>query len=224
MGVILSAMARVSVSTILFDLDGTLIDSVELILSSYRHTLKVHRGTVPPDETWLQGLGTPLVAQFRTFTDDAGEIDAMVATYREYNLAHHDDAVRAFPGVRDAIESLSRRRIRLGVVTSKVREGAYRGLRRCGYDGLFEVVVGADDVERPKPDPEPVHRALELLAVPGDHTIFVGDSPHDLVAGRAAGVQTAAVSWGPFPRSDLELHAPDHWIATPNDLTRLVSA
>ncbi len=205
----------------LFDLDGTLIDSVDLILRSYRHTLRVHRGTVPADETWLQGLGTPLVVQFRKFTDDEDEIDAMVATYREYNLAHHDDAVRAFPGVREAVEALEGRGIRLGVVTSKIRAGAYRGLRRCGFDGLFEVVVGADDVERPKPDPEPVRRALALLMAQADEAVFVGDSPHDLTAGRAAGVQTAAVSWGPFPRSTLQPLAPDHWIEAPADLIRL---
>jgi pyrophosphatase PpaX len=216
-------MACASVSTILFDLDGTLIDSVELILNSYRHTLRVHRGTIPPDAVWLEGLGTPLKVQFRKFTDDPAEIDAMVATYRAYNLANHDNAVREFPGVREAVEELSRRRVRLGVVTSKMREGAYRGLRKCGYDGLFEVVVGADDVERPKPDPEPVRHALRLLDVAAAQAVFVGDSPHDLVAGRAAGVQTAAVLWGPFPRSALEPQAPDHWIAKPGHLTGLAS-
>lgn len=217
-------MARASVSTILFDLDGTLIDSVELILSSYRHTLRVHRGMVPPDEVWLEGLGTPLTVQFRKLTDDPAEVDAMVATYRAYNLANHDQAVREFPGVRDAVEALSRQQVRLGVVTSKTRKGAYRGLRTCGYDGLFEVVVGADDVERPKPDPEPVRRALELLDAPAAQAVFVGDSPHDLAAGRAAGVQTAAVLWGPFPRSVLERQAPDHWISTPGDLAGLASS
>jgi pyrophosphatase PpaX len=209
-------------TTVLFDLDGTLIDSIELILSSYRHTLTVHRGSTPSDDVWLAGLGTPLVAQFRAFTDDEDEIAAMVATYRDHNLANHDAMVRPYPGVRQAVATLHAGGVRLGIVTSKKRDGAERGLRRCGFDGMFEVLVGADDVERHKPDPEPVRRALELLDAPAEGAVFVGDSPHDLVAGRAAGVRTAAVGWGPFPHTALEPHAPDHWIREPNQLSTLI--
>lgn len=206
--------------TVLFDLDGTLIDSIELILSSYRHTLTVHRGATPPDDVWLAGLGTPLWVQFRQFTEDATEVDAMIATYREHNLAHHDAMVRPYPGVYEAVAAL-RRRVRLGLVTSKLRAGALRGLRRVGMEDWFEVVIGADDVERHKPDPEPVERALTALGAAPSETMFVGDSPHDLMAGRAAGVRTAAVGWGPFPRAQLEACAPDHWIAEPAELGSL---
>ena len=83
-------------TTFLFDLDGTLIDSIDLILRSYRHTLKTHRGFEPPDEIWMEGLGTPLWVQFRHWTDDPAELQAMVATYRDYNLAHHDAMVRPY--------------------------------------------------------------------------------------------------------------------------------
>lgn len=209
--------------TVLFDLDGTLIDSVELILSSYRHTLTVHRGASPPDTVWLAGLGTPLWVQFRQFTDDEAEVQAMVATYRAHNLAHHDAMVRPYPGVREAVQQL-RGRARLGIVTSKTRRGAERGLRRVAMDDWFEVIIGADDVERHKPDPQPVLRALEHLGTAAADTVFVGDSPHDLAAGRAAGVRTAAVLWGPFPRGELAAHAPDHWIEQPGHLPALVPA
>lgn len=209
--------------TVLFDLDGTLIDSIELILSSYRHTLTVHRGSTPADDVWLAGLGTPLLAQFRAFTDDDAEIAAMVATYRAHNLANHDAMVRPYPGVAPAVHALHATGARLGIVTSKTREGATRGLRHCGFDGLFDVVVGADDVERHKPDPEPIQRALSLLGEPAGGAVFVGDSPHDLAAGRAAGVATAAVAWGPFPRSTLEAMRPDHWIEEPSALGLLAA-
>lgn len=210
--------------TVLFDLDGTLIDSVELILRSYRHTLQHHRGTVPPDEVWLEGLGTPLWEQFRLFTDDPQEIEAMVATYREHNLQHHDALVRVFPGVPEAVDALKARGVRLGVVTSKLRTGTLRGLERCGLDGQFEVLVCADDVTRPKPHPEPVERAVELLGATPATTLFVGDSPHDLAAGRAAGVYTGAVLWGPFPRDWLARHEPDFWFTDPTELTNLPHA
>jgi pyrophosphatase PpaX len=207
--------------TCLFDLDGTLIDSTELILSSYRHTLETHRGVAPPDDVWIAGLGTPLWIQFKKFTDDQAEIDAMVATYRDHNLAHHDAMVRQFPGVLEAVQTLRRRGVRLGIVTSKKRYGAERGLALCGFDGLFDVVVTADDVQRHKPDPQPVICALTNIRSSAAATVFIGDSPHDIDAGRAAGVATGAVQWGPFARATLEQSHPDFWFAEPADIAHL---
>lgn len=213
-----------SIDAFLFDLDGTLIDSVELILSSYRHTMQVHRGTVPPDGLWLAGLGTPITVQFRHFTNDPAEIEAMVTTYRAHNHAHHDRLVREYPGVGEALTGLHGRGRRLAVVTSKLRETARRGLERCGLSRFFDVLVCADDVTKPKPDPEPVHRALECLGVGAERAVFVGDSSHDMKAGRAAGVRTAAALWGPFPREALAVHMPDFWLSRPADISLLAAS
>ncbi len=206
--------------TYLFDLDGTLIDSIELILTSYRHTMRVHRGTEPSDDLWLAGLGTPLTAQFRDFTDDPAEVEAMIATYRAYNREHHDRMVRPYDGIVDAVEKVAQH-AQLGVVTSKTHEGAERGLRSCGLDGIFHAIVGSDDVTRHKPDPAPVQHALRLLDGTPETTVFVGDSPHDMAAGRAAGVRTAAALWGPFGRPQLTPQAPDYWLDAPAALTQL---
>jgi pyrophosphatase PpaX len=211
----------VALSTFLFDLDGTLIDSIELILRSYRHTLRTHRGHEPADEVWMRGLGTPLWVQFRHFTEDPAEIEAMVATYRAYNLAHHDELVRPYDGVVDAVRALARAGKTLGLVTSKLKSGALRGLQVAGLETAFTVIVGADDVAHPKPHPEPVLTALERLGVPAAGAVFIGDSRHDIVCGRAAGVKTAAVLWGPFDRSHLADLEPDYWLETPADLTLL---
>jgi len=208
-------------STFLFDLDGTLIDSIELILRSYRHTMRAHRGLEPPDEVWMQGLGTPLRVQFRHWTEDPAEIEAMVATYRAYNLEHHDELVRPYEGVVAAVRDLRRKGRTLGLVTSKIREGALRGLELAGFEDHFEVIVGADDVTHPKPHPEPVLKALEQLSAPAADTVFIGDSRHDIECGRAAGVKTAAVLWGPFDRTHLEDLAPDYWLERPEDLATL---
>jgi len=211
----------VSLSTFLFDLDGTLIDSIELILRSYRHTMRLHRGHEPSDDVWMQGLGTPLWVQFRHFTEDPAEIEAMVATYRAYNLAHHDELVRPYAGVVEAVLALRDRGKTLGLVTSKMRSGALRGLRVAGLEDAFQVIVGADEVTHPKPHPEPVLMALERLRAPAAGAVFVGDSRHDLECGRAAGVKTAAVLWGPFDRAHLADLEPDYWLETPADLTLL---
>jgi pyrophosphatase PpaX len=136
----------VRLSTFLFDLDGTLIDSIELILRSYRHTMKIHRGIEPPDHIWMAGLGTPLWVQFRTWTEDEAEIRAMVTTYREYNLAHHDALVRPYDGVVPRVRALKTGGGRLGLVTSKMREGALRGLAVAELADVFDAVVGSDDV------------------------------------------------------------------------------
>lgn len=208
-------------TTFLFDLDGTLIDSVELILRSYRHTLQAHRGSVPPDEMWLKGLGTPIRVQLRQWTEDPAEIEAMASTYSVYNMAHHDSLVRPYDGIVNAVHSLQEAGKRLGLVTSKVRNGAMRGLKVAGLDTAFGVIVGADDVTHPKPHAEPVLSALKQLgSLPGE-AVFVGDSRHDLESGRAAGVKTAAALWGPFDRAHLADLEPDFWLEHPDDILAL---
>jgi len=207
-------------ATYLFDLDGTLLDSVELILASYRHTALAHRGEAPDDAVWLAGLGTPLRTQLRHLSDDPVEIEAMTETYREHNLANHDRMVRPYDGVVDAVRGLAARGT-LGLVTSKLRQGALRGLRVADLEAAFSVVIGADDVDRHKPDPAPVLAAVERLGADPSTTVFIGDSPHDMAAGRAAGVRTAAALWGPFPRETLEPHRPDRWLYAPADLATL---
>src|SRR2546430_4230829 len=174
-------LCGVSLSTFLFDLDGTLIDSVELILRSYRHTLRTHRGVEPPDELWLKGLGTPIRVQLRHWTEDPAEIEAMAQTYTTYNLAHHDELVRPYDGIVGAVTRLKQRGKQLGLVTSKIRSTALRGLRLSGIDAAFDTIVGADEVQNPKPHPEPVLLALERLGAGPKDAVFLGGARHDLL-------------------------------------------
>lgn len=206
---------------VLFDLDGTLLDSMELIQRSYAHALRVHRGVEPEHASWLEGIGRPLRWQFARHARDAAEVEAMIATYRAYNLAHHDGSVAAFPGAIEAVRALAARGLALAIVTSKLRAGALRGLARGGFDGLFPVIVAADDVTEHKPHPAPVHAALRALRAEASRAVMVGDSPHDLAAGRSAGTRTAAVAWGPFPAATLRACSPDYWLDAPAAITRL---
>ncbi len=212
-------------STYLFDLDGTLIDSIGLIMASYRHTMQRHLGAVPAERDWRAGFGTPLRTQLAKFGRDPDEVEAMTATYRAYNNEHHDQMVTAYPGVHDLLESLHVAGVPLAVVTSKNRASMERGLRLCGLDHFFEEHVTTDDVTRFKPHPEPVIEALARLRAEASGTVFVGDSPHDVAAGRAAGVQTAAALWGPFDTSAFEEsgHKPDFWLHHPAELHRVGS-
>ncbi len=210
------------IRTVLFDLDGTLIDSIELILASYHHTLAEHGYPPVSDAEWLRGVGTPLRTQLGQWARTPEQLELLVVTYRNYNLANHDRMVRPYPGVPEMVRAIRARGLRIGIVTSKNREGTRRGLRLVGLEDTIEVLVCADDVTRAKPDPEPVTRAVELLEAHPANTIFVGDSIHDLHSGRGAGVLTGAVLWGPFARHELEPAAPNYWLETPEDLGRLV--
>ena len=207
--------------TYLFDLDGTLLDSIELIFRCYRHAARTHLAELPPDKVWLDGLGTPLRQQFSAVTSDADLIDEMVVTYREYHHLHHDTSVALYPGVARVLDALSERGATLGVVTSKLRAGAERGLKLTGLIERFPVLVSADDVKRPKPDPEPVEAALARAGADRINTIFIGDSPHDMASGRAAGVATAAVLWGPFSAEELSRSSPTFLLDKPAEILSL---
>jgi pyrophosphatase PpaX len=208
--------------TALFDLDGTLIDSIRLILDSYHHTLTQHNLPARTDEDWLKGVGTPLAVQFSEWRKSPEVLEALIATYREYNLKHHDSMVTVYPGVLEAVREIKAEGIQTGLVTSKNRLGALRGLRLVGLEPLMDVLVCADEVTNPKPHPEPVEKAVALLGADPARTVYVGDSIHDMHSGRAAGVKTAAALWGPFGRDHLESASPDYWLETPQDLVRLV--
>jgi pyrophosphatase PpaX len=208
---------------VFFDLDGTLADTVELILQSFRHTMSEHLGRVLPDERWISTMGTPLRDQLRDFARSDEEAAAMLETYTVFQRGVHDEMVRPFPGAKEVLGELMSRGSRVAVVTSKRGGVARRTMEVCGLWHLVELVVSADDVTRGKPDPEPVHRALRLLDLDGcaDEVVFVGDSPFDLRAGRAAGTRTAAVSWGPFARTLLDAERPDYVLGSLNELLAL---
>ena len=208
--------------TVLFDLDGTLIDSIRLILDSYHHTLTQHNLPARSDEEWLRGVGTPLHVQFSQWHDSPEKLEAMIATYREFNLKHHDRMVTVYPGVVEAVRQIKSSGIQTGLVTSKNRQGALRGLALVGLEALMDVMVCADEVSNPKPHPEPVEKAVALLGADPARTVYVGDSIHDMHSGRAAGVKTAAALWGPFGRSHLESARPDYWLEKPDDLVGLI--
>lgn len=209
---------------VLFDLDGTLIDSIELILNSAQHAFRDREGHVPTDAEWLTGVGIPLATMFQRYARDEGDVDALIAKYREYQLAHHDRLVRSYDEVVETVDALRLAGHPLGIVTSKTGWLAQRGLDTVGLGSHFDLIVGCDTCPLHKPDPGPVLFALDKLGyVPGD-AVFVGDSVYDMQAGNAAGVTTVAALWGPFSRADLAASNPAHYLTRIADLPRLLAA
>lgn len=186
-----------SLEAVLFDLDGTLIDSVDLILASMRHATNEVLGESLPDAVLMRSVGVPLMVQMREFSPEHAE--ELLVAYRAHNALVHDELLRDYPGTVEAVARIARLGHRLGIVTSKSRPVAQRGITCCGLDGAFEVLIAAEDTQRHKPGPEPLLAALELMGVDPQRAAYVGDAPMDMESARAAGVLAVAALWGVHP-------------------------
>ena len=210
---------RRPLDTILFDLDGTLVDSTDLIAESWRHTMRTHFEDPPPDEVWLRTLGQPLRIQLGYLVDSAEEVQAMVDTYIDHNFREHERLIRSFPRVAETLVRLREEGVRVGVVTSKASAGTARSLAACALDqALFDVIVTSDEPVPHKPDPAPIRLALERLEAAPGTAAYVGDSVWDMRAGHAAGVTTVAALWGPFSERQLATERPHIMLDAIEDL------
>ncbi len=187
---------------VLFDLDGTLVDTVPFILASVRHAFEGY-GRCPTDAEWIAGIGTPLRDQLASFARAPEDVQPLFDRYRAFWLRHHDEMTRLFPGAGEAVRAIKAAGHPLAIITAKIEQGAERTLRHVGLRDLVDVVVAADTVARCKPDPMPVHHALARLGRAPAEAVMIGDSNHDLAAGRGAGTATAGVLWGAASREVL---------------------
>ena len=208
---------------VLFDLDGTLIDSIELILNSARHAFRDRAGHVPDDVEWRGLIGMPLDASFRRYAKDDADVATLLAKYREYQMANHDKLVKCYDEVVETVDFIRAAGHPVAIVTSKTTTMTRRGLDVSGLSQHFDTIIGCAVCERHKPDPQPVQIALERLGYEPDEAVFVGDSVYDMLAGNAAGVTTIAALWGPFTRDDLVPSQPAHFLERIRDLPRLLS-
>jgi pyrophosphatase PpaX len=180
--------------TILFDLDGTLLDTNELIIESFLHALQYHKLEAVSREAIIGQMGKPLREQIALFSKRV-EVEDIVGTYREFNIRKHDEMVLMFPRVKETLAALHAQGLKLGVVTSKVRLTVGRGLQLFGLEPFLSAIVTSDDVSLPKPHPESVLLALSRLNAKPENALMVGDSQFDLLAAHEAGVRSAGVAW-----------------------------
>jgi len=202
---------------VLFDLDGTVIDSGAIILASMRHAAKEVLGAEPPDELLMAAVGGPgLEAQMQALAPD--RVEELVTVYRAHNEPLHEQLV-CCAGIDDLLVRLKDEGRRLGLVTAKRRATVTLAFDVLPLGHLFEAVVGGDETKRHKPDPEPLLLAAKRMEVdPGD-CAYVGDSPFDVRAAKAAGMFAVAVTWGGIhDRAKLEREEPDAIVDTAEDL------
>ncbi len=198
-----------NIDCILFDADGTLIDTYDIILTSMRHTVNGILGKNFDDAKLMSLVGTPLLDQMTAFAGNPEDGQRLTALYRKHNDVIHDEGVKAFPKMKDALSKLAADGYKLGVVTSKRHFMAERGLEVTGIANFFEILIGSDDCEKHKPDPGPILYACDLMHTNPEKCVYVGDSPYDIQAGNSAGCTTVAVLWGMFPEAELLAMHPD---------------
>jgi pyrophosphatase PpaX len=202
---------------VLFDLDGTVIDSGTMILASFRHAAGTVLGRELPDEQLLATLGGSTLDEQMTALEPT-RVDELLAAYREHNAALHAE-LQACAGMTGVLERLHGEGRRLGIVTAKRRRTVDLAFEALPLAHLFDTVVANDDVPRGKPWPDGILLALERLGAGPGEAVYVGDSPYDVAAAKAAGVFAVAVTWGGlYPRERLEAEDPDAVVTTADEL------
>jgi pyrophosphatase PpaX len=207
---------------ILFDLDGTLIDSGPIIMASMRHASVTVLGREPDEDAVRAAIGGQgLVSQMRDL--DPNRVDELIDVYRAHNEPLHA-TLETFDGVEHLLRDLVGRGHQLGIVTAKRRSTVHLAFDRFPFlPELTDVLVGSDDTERHKPDPDPVLEALHRLGAAPEEAVYVGDSPFDIQAGNAAGAYTIAVGWGGIhPDERLLAAEPDALVQQPEEILALV--
>jgi pyrophosphatase PpaX len=207
----------VSRPVVLFDLDGTVVDSGAIILASMRHATREVLGRDFEDAELMQAVGGPgLEAQMAVFAPE--RVDELVRVYRAHNEPLHDE-LEACAGMEDVLVRLHEAGRRLGVVTAKRRSTVELAFASVPIAHLFETVVGGDETEKHKPDPEPLLLAAERMGAAPADCAYVGDSPFDIRAAKAAEMFAVAVTWGRIhDRSKLEREQPDAIVDTAEEL------
>lgn len=208
------------IKAVMFDLDGTLADTNELIFQSFRHTFRTHGIDHISDEEIYSFFGEPLLTTMKRYAPDRAE--QLTATYHAFNVLHHDEMIRHFPLVRETLGQLSDMGLVLGIVTSKRGVVAQKSLDALELSGYFKAIVTPELTERHKPEPDPVLCGAKLLGVAPEQAIMVGDSPYDLLAGRAAGCLTCGVEYTKLDINILHHASPDFMIAEVPQLISII--
>ncbi|MGF9911928.1 pyrophosphatase PpaX [Paenibacillus ehimensis] len=209
------------IQTVLFDLDGTIVDTNELIIQSFLHTFEGITAEPVTREHIVPNMGRPLIEQMMFFSGRE-QVDDLVQKYRTFNIAHHDELVREFPHVRETLAKLHAAGVKLGVVTSKIRQTTEMGLKLTGLYDYFGTIVTVDDVGKAKPDPEGIHKAVRELGGDLSSALMVGDSHYDIEAAHNAGIPSVAVAWSLKGTEYLKQYKPTHIIQDMRDIVPIV--
>ena len=181
-------------STAVFDLDGTLADTINLIVESYQHAFRTVLGRQEDPDVIRSWIGRPLIGAFRDHSPE--QADELYSTYLQWNADNTERLIRTYDGVIDVVGELRAAGVHVGIATSKRRESAQQAMDILGISPHVDVLVAMEDTDRHKPDPTPLLLALERMGRSSNGAVYVGDAVVDVLAGKAAGMDTLAVTWG----------------------------
>lgn len=202
------------IDVVLFDLDGTLLDTRSLVFASYIHTFeKYFPDHILTDEELESFFGPALKTTFSKYSDDEKLVDEMIEYYRAFNVSQHDNYVKPIEGCKEVIKALSKKGYKIGIVSNKKRNVVMQGCDLARITEYVDVFVCEDEVSKPKPDPEGINKALEHINSDIDRkkVLYVGDHPSDILAAKAAGVRSCAVMYS-SKALELDEENPDHEI------------
>jgi pyrophosphatase PpaX len=205
---------------VVFDLDGTIVDSVELIIVSFQHAMREVLGKEVSRKESIAYVGRPLREQMVIFCPERA--DELVTSYREFNHREHDRMLSLYEGILPLLDRLQKAGVKLGLVTSKSRPTTQMAFDLTGIEHYFGSTICSDESPGNKPSPDPILLCLERLEVSPDDAAYVGDSPADIQAARAAGVEAIGVTWGVFDADTLAAEKPGRLVHTIPELAEVL--
>lgn len=193
--------------TILFDFDGTVMDTNNVIIQSWQHTFRTLRNREQDVEKIISTFGEPLETTIKYLFPDIPVQDA-VEVYRSYHYDNFGELINVFPGIRELLHELKNRNYKVGLVTSRLRKTTMQGLEKYELASYFDVIVTADDTTKHKPDPEPINIALKRLGSLPEKSMMLGDTMFDMRCAKNAGVDPVLVGWA-LAVTEEEKNGPD---------------
>jgi pyrophosphatase PpaX len=209
------------IKAVIFDLDGTLIDTNDLILDTFQHVINTCLGRIPTEEELHQVYGKTLDEQMAFFSTERRQ--ELVDAYKVYYRAHMDERTHLFEGVKWLLDALAVKNIQMAAVTNKGSRGVHHAFDKFDLGKYFSAAITADDVTKGKPDPEGILAALNQLGVSAEEALFVGDSHSDILAAKGAGVKSVLVGWTFFHEDHYATFEADFVIERPLDLMELIT-
>lgn len=207
------------ITALLFDFDGTLLDTNELIIQTFLSVLGEHFPGEYGREDVLHFIGPSLEQTFMEIAP--GRVNELSDQYRRLNRTLHDELVTEYDGVAETLRTLKSRGLKMAIVSTKREETILHGLKLMGVHDVFDVLVALDHVQNPKPHPEPLELALRLLEADQQEALMIGDNSHDIEGGKNAGVRTAGVAWTAKGEEFLASFEPDFMLQHISDLLEL---
>jgi pyrophosphatase PpaX len=211
------------INTILFDFDGTVMDTNRVIINSWQHTFRTLTGAERPEADIVASFGEILHDTAARFFPDV-PVEETVEVYRSYHRANFGPMISVFPGVRELLDALKARGCTLAIVTSRLPATTAEGLEKYGLTDYFDLIVTCEDCTKFKPDPEPVRIALEKLGKKPEEALMVGDTRNDILCARGAGVRSVLVGWAVAVPEEERVgpDAPDYCIEEAGDLLAIL--